>query len=89
MRIKNKNIVPEKDGKAKVILGHPHSTYTQKSPKLDLLPLARNALTPFPQAFLSSLSPLNKFLFRVKFLSLTNSRLLSSLLVSDSEIKFH
>ena len=57
MRITNKNIVPEKYGKAKVIRGHPHSTYAQKSPELDPLPFARNALTPFPQAFLYS-SPL-------------------------------
>ena len=76
--------------------GHPHSTYAQKSPKLDPLPplcaIARIWLDPplcvrtvyifpFPSP------PLNKFLFKFKCSPMTISSLFLFLLTS--EVKFH
>ena len=71
--------------------GHPHSTYTQKSPKLDPLPSRTQSyhLTPPPFYPLCVRTfyiftppprppphpPPNKFLFKFKFSSLTISRL--------------
>ena len=76
--------------------GHPHSTYAQKSPKLDLLPplcaivriwldpplcVRTVYIFPFPSP------PLNKFLFKFKCSPMTISSLFLFLLTS--EVKFH
>ena len=72
---------------------HTHSTYVQKSSKLDLplLPCTQSyafGLTHFCACVLSIYSPPpNKFLLRFKFSSLRISRLFSFLVVS--EVKFH
>ena len=75
-------------------MGHAHSTYGQKSLKLDPPPLCTQSyafgfapLYAYVLSIYAPIPPPNKFLFRFKFSSLTTSRLFSFLLVSD--VKFH